>query len=83
MLLITLRLAELHSEIIFLKVLANTNNKKTVARATCGIDIKANQSNDVHSVNAMNDDLQEQQQHADNGVPTCTTNQVFNEDFGS
>jgi len=39
-----------------------------IARATCGIDTKANQSND---------NLQKQQQRADNGVPTCTTNQVF------
>src|SRR6266571_8066590 len=28
-------------------VTANTDNKKAVTRATCGIDIKANQSNDV------------------------------------
>jgi hypothetical protein len=52
-------------------------NKKAVAKATCGIDIKANQSNGVHPYNAMNYDLQEQQQRADKGVPTCTTNQVF------
>jgi len=58
-------------------VTANTNNKKAVTRATCGIDIKANQSNDVQPFNAVNDDLQEQQQRADNGVPTCTTNQAF------
>ena len=48
-----------------------------IARATRGIDTKANQSNDVHPFNAMNDNLQEQQRPADNGVPTCTTNQVF------
>ena len=36
---------------------ANTNNKKAVARATCVIDIKANQSNDVHPFNAMNDEV--------------------------
>jgi len=58
-------------------VTANTNNKKAVARATCGIDINANQSNDVHLFNAMNDDFQQQQQQSGNGVPTCTINQVF------
>ena len=43
-------------------VTANNNNKKAVARASCGIDIKANQSNNVHAFNAMDDELQEQQQ---------------------
>src|SRR5437899_5235567 len=56
-------------------VTANTNNKKAAATATCGIDTKANQANDVH--NLINDDLQEQQRPADNDVSTYTTNQVF------
>jgi hypothetical protein len=64
-------------------VTANTNNKKAVARPTCGIDTKAYQRNEVPSFNVMNDDLQEQQRPADNDVSTCTANQVFDEGFGS
>jgi hypothetical protein len=58
-------------------VVANTNNNKVVARATCGIDTKAYQRNEVPPFKVMNDDLQEQQRPADNDVSTCTTNQVF------